>query len=236
MKTGARCASEGAIVCWQTTSPSIILLIDARSLIRYVAIRRAGARTAPGRPVRQVVLRPDTFRGQGKRQVGDASGLRRDRHRQHGRVPNLARRWDAGLGTKASSTGGAAERSPAQTFLCVIAMSPGASGWRMSSRLNRRLAARSNRRTDRTHQPPHLRWLPAARIRSLPDEISVLLFDIDNFKGYNDSYGTPGRRPVRLQAVARRSATRPRLRPVCQRVMVARNSLSRCRIQRRPPR
>ena len=88
----------------------IIILIDARSLLRYVS-----------QSVEPVLgMRPEDLLGkscfdmihpedQGKRQVGNGAA-ERDRYRQHGGVSNLARRRDAGLGRKQVQAGGAAGR------------------------------------------------------------------------------------------------------------------------------
>ena len=64
------------------------------------------------------------------------------------------------------------------------------------------------------------------------EQISVLLFDIDNFKGYNDTYGhQAGDRCLQAVAKVIGDATSDSRR-ACRHAMAARNSPSCCRTLR----
>ena len=110
----------------------IIILIDARSLLRYVSHSvEPVLGLAPKDTARQIMLRYDPSRGQGKRQIGDGAA-ERDRHRQHGRV----RTWraDGTLAWVESKFKLAGRRATPRrrNSSASSAMSRSASGWRMS--------------------------------------------------------------------------------------------------------
>ena len=195
----------------------IIILIDARSLLRYVS--RSVEPVLGLRPkdlARQIMLRPGPSRGQGKRPV----------RRPHGSagidsVSTVVFRHYRADGTLAwveSKFKLATEPSdPARTeFLCVIR--DVTERKRMEdelTQLNRRLTqlAATDGLTGLTNRRTFDGFL--RREYESCEEIAVLLFDIDNFKGYNDTYGhQAGDRCLQAVAKAIGDATCRYVRPV----------------------
>jgi diguanylate cyclase (GGDEF)-like protein/PAS domain S-box-containing protein len=168
----------------------IIILIDARSLIRYVS-----------QSVEPVLgLRPEDLLGKScfdmihpedRESVRSATGAAdRDRYRQYGGVSNW--RADGTLAWVESKFKLAAQpNDPAQTeFLCVIG--DVTERKRMEdelTQLNRRLTQLAA--TDGLTGLTNRRAFDGFLLRQFEccEEISVLLLDIDSFKGYNDTYG-----------------------------------------------
>ena len=66
------------------------------------------------------------------------------------------------------------------------------------------------------------------------DRMAVLLFDIDNFKGYNDTYGHQAGDRC-LQAVAKLIGDATSNTAACRPVTAAKNSPSCCRTRRKTP-
>ena len=214
----------------------IIILIDARSLIRYVS-----------QSVEPVLgLRPEDLLGKSCFDLihpEDRESVKSATARLSGidSVSTVVFRHYRADGTLAwveSKFKLAAEpNDPAQTeFLCVIR--DVTERKRMEdelTQLNRRLTqlAATDGLTGLTNRRTFDGFL--RREYEACDEIAVLLFDIDNFKGYNDTYGhQAGDRCLQAVAKAIGDATSA-IRRACPRVMAARNSPSCCRIQRKTP-
>ena len=182
------------------------------------------------------MLRPGPSRGQGKRQV-------RQRRGSSGidtvsTVVFRTYRADGTLAWVESKFKLASEPSdPARTeFLCVIR--DVTERKRMEdelTQLNRRLTqlAATDGLTGLTNRRTFDGFL--RREYEACDEIAVLLLDIDNFKGYNDTYGHQAGDRCLQAGRESRSAMRPPIRQACPRAMAARNSPSCCRMQRKTP-
>jgi PAS domain S-box-containing protein len=214
----------------------IIILIDARGLLRYVS------RSAE--PV--LGLRPKDLLGKSCFDLvhrDDRESVKSATARLNGvdSVSTVVFRHYRGDGTLAwveSKFKLASETDdPTRTeFLCVIR--DVTERKRMEdelTQLNRRLTqlAATDGLTSLTNRRTFDGFL--RREYESCEEIAVLLFDIDNFKGYNDTYGhQAGDRCLQAVAKAIGDAT-ANTSGLSARAMAARNSPSYCRIQRKTP-